>query len=488
MYTFGTNTIGFKSVSGATNKDFSFDMSSITANVSGGRVYTLPDASGTIALTSNLSAYLPLAGGTLTGALNGTSASFSSGLIVSNISDVYPEIKTSAAGADAFLGFSNTGDANSAWGIGRRNTGEFWIANYTGNFNSGTRTVPFQIASSGVATFSDSVLATNLFLSGTTPPIVEINNGNSAITSGAVLGTLQFRGSDSNISSSERVGAKIEAVANNDWVATNNSSTNLLFYTHGNGTGTLLERMRITNTGKVGIGTDIPSNQLEVGGEGIIRIRPTTDNTQSALFFNDTTTAGNSYRSDIGILDNGGLYFSTTNTINIAPTERMRITSDGDLTMAQPKSISINLDSTTFGGSAKYWRLNSNAANGTFRLQQITNGGGMYLDPNNPSGGWLGISDMLLKNDLGFIEEGALGKIMNLKPRRFTFKTQDENALPSVGFFAQEIIEYLPETITEIEEEDGEVLTYNANFVIPYLVKAIQEQQEQINSLKNQMK
>jgi len=42
------------------------------------RTYTLPDATGTIALTSNLSAYLPLTGGTLTGTLNGTSANFSS--------------------------------------------------------------------------------------------------------------------------------------------------------------------------------------------------------------------------------------------------------------------------------------------------------------------------------------------------------------------------------------------------------------------------
>jgi hypothetical protein len=80
MYTFGTNTIGFKSVSGATNKDFSFDMSGITANVSGGRVYTLPDASGTLALTNDLGSYLPLTGGTLTGALNGTSAIFSGDL------------------------------------------------------------------------------------------------------------------------------------------------------------------------------------------------------------------------------------------------------------------------------------------------------------------------------------------------------------------------------------------------------------------------
>jgi hypothetical protein len=39
--------------------------------------YTLPSATGTLALTSDLSAYLPLTGGTLTGALIGTSATFS---------------------------------------------------------------------------------------------------------------------------------------------------------------------------------------------------------------------------------------------------------------------------------------------------------------------------------------------------------------------------------------------------------------------------
>ena len=45
--------------------------------------YTLPSATGTLALTSNLSAYLPLTGGTLTGALSGTSGTFS-GNVISN--------------------------------------------------------------------------------------------------------------------------------------------------------------------------------------------------------------------------------------------------------------------------------------------------------------------------------------------------------------------------------------------------------------------
>ena len=67
---------------------FAFDVSgatkisgvlTLTSTISNGTyAYTLPSATGTLALTSALSSYLPLSGGTLTGALSGTSANFSS--------------------------------------------------------------------------------------------------------------------------------------------------------------------------------------------------------------------------------------------------------------------------------------------------------------------------------------------------------------------------------------------------------------------------
>jgi hypothetical protein len=97
--------------------------------------------------------------------VNGT-ARVTGQLTISNTNDVYSEMTTSSVDGDNFFGFSNTGDANSAWGIGRRNTGEFWIANYTGNFLSGTRTTPLVIASTGAATFSSSVAGAS-FLAGT---------------------------------------------------------------------------------------------------------------------------------------------------------------------------------------------------------------------------------------------------------------------------------------------------------------------------------
>jgi hypothetical protein len=49
--------------------------------------FTFPSATGTLALTSDLSSYLPLSGGTLTGALNGTSALFSGAVRANNPSE-----------------------------------------------------------------------------------------------------------------------------------------------------------------------------------------------------------------------------------------------------------------------------------------------------------------------------------------------------------------------------------------------------------------
>ena len=61
------------------NKEHIFVLNTSTAYT-----YTFPSATGTLALTSDLGAYLPLAGGTLTGALNGTSALFSGAVRANN--------------------------------------------------------------------------------------------------------------------------------------------------------------------------------------------------------------------------------------------------------------------------------------------------------------------------------------------------------------------------------------------------------------------
>jgi len=64
----------FNFVNGVNSKQATFNY----GTGGSGYTYTLPNSNGTLALTSQLSSYLPLSGGTLTGALSGTSATFSS--------------------------------------------------------------------------------------------------------------------------------------------------------------------------------------------------------------------------------------------------------------------------------------------------------------------------------------------------------------------------------------------------------------------------
>ena len=68
--------------------------------LTGARTYTYPDATGTIALTSNLSSYLPLTGGTLTGPLNGTSASLTGNVLARNGSSGQAFVTTNGSNAD----------------------------------------------------------------------------------------------------------------------------------------------------------------------------------------------------------------------------------------------------------------------------------------------------------------------------------------------------------------------------------------------------
>lgn len=88
--------------------------------------YTLPSATGTLALTSNLSSYLPLAGGTLTGALIGTTALFSGNLEAGRIggSVTIGDLFVDSANNSVYVGrqSSTSGDNSKFYVRNRLNT------------------------------------------------------------------------------------------------------------------------------------------------------------------------------------------------------------------------------------------------------------------------------------------------------------------------------------------------------------------------------
>ena len=130
--------------------NFILDPTSLPNNTQ--RSYILPNANGTLALTSDLSTYLPLAGGTLTGALSGTSATFSSTLTANT-----------GTGATFRAVFDSTniveiGNYSVASGYQGLNIIGSPIKFYTGTPGAGGATLALTIATNQLATFSNDIL------------------------------------------------------------------------------------------------------------------------------------------------------------------------------------------------------------------------------------------------------------------------------------------------------------------------------------------
>jgi hypothetical protein len=279
--------------------------------------YTFPAATGTLALTSNLSAYLPLTGGTLTGALSGTSAYFSSTL------DVRGEIYV-AYNATYGLRFYN--DARSNWSsIGNTITGSA-AANLVFKTGNGTA---LTLDNSGAATFSSSVTASG---------DISYYNGanlNAIITSGAAANGRMYiyssasadigfqAGGSSWFTNSLGVGTNspseklhISSSASSTEIRIENSTTsayirsqtdNLNFYFNG------AERMRITSGGDVLVGTTSNGNSSKLvlyGGASTNTLECV--HTGTADTFNLIFTNGNGLVGSIRTSGSTTTYYTTS--------------------------------------------------------------------------------------------------------------------------------------------------------------------------------
>ena len=427
--------------------------------------YTLPSATGTLALTSNLSAYLPLTGGTLTGALSGTSATFSGNVTTAGYF-ITPAAATSG-GLSGFLNQYNSGNLSSrSWRITNDLLvyGDFAIQQSTTQTGS-TYANQLYFNATGAATFSSSVSATSL----------TATNGYSYFyglrVSGNDTGNTIYNGNAS-------IGITADS-GNRIFIGQVGSSTVGLNV--------------LTASGNVGIGTSSPSNKLTISNNG---------NAAVAFRINDTNANAsflslNVSDSDAAIIAGGtsGIPFD----IYTGGSIRMRIRNDGIVMIGTTaynsaiKGILLNPDGYAF--------YTADGANVMYLNRLTSDGNIIQFQKDTSVVGSISTNTYSLPSDLNFKKnintlELGLNLVTKLRAVSYNHKIDDEGAALSTGFIAQELEQSLNEL--GVQQNEYYILQHKPNKdetqsqywldytkMIPILVNAIQELKLEIDELKN---
>lgn len=210
----------------------------------------------------------------------------------------------------------------------------------------------------------------------------------------------------------------INAQTNSGW-ASNIWTDNHLTFGTGGSTGTE-ERMRITSTGDVGIGTTTPDQKLEVESTGEVRIRLKTtgassnsimeivggSSSNSQLHFQNSSAPG-TMLGRIRYQHTSNFMEFTTNTV-----ERMRITSAGDVGIGNTPSGTYKLEVTGKVGSSNGFAsevavaLHRNTTAQTLEINGGTAGNGGTIALHGSTSGSAG--DIVFSNDGGSTERMRL--------------------------------------------------------------------------------
>jgi hypothetical protein len=294
-----------------------------------------------------------------------------------------------------------------------------------------------------------------------------------------------------------RIGLQVTSASSGD------ETGGLTFWTINS--GTLSEKMSVTSTGNVGIGTTSPTFKLDVSGNGrfitsqsdisgIIGVLNVTNNI-SGNVINAVLPAGTSadaifYRAQTpGVgADNQYFFVGQTGNGSAINTNKVLITTNGAATF----SGTINSGDITINGNNKgiYFNSTRNAIIGNASTEEIrfatanvdrltiASTGAVTFSSSVSALCFITTSDYRMKSNIRQID--GLSIIMNTKPYKFEY---NYDCSTSFGMIAHELQEVVPEAVVGLK--DAEVMQgVDYLKLLPIAIKAIQEQQCRINLLE----
>ncbi|MES2087839.1 MAG: immunoglobulin-like domain-containing protein [Patescibacteria group bacterium] len=387
------------------------------------------------------------------------------------------------AGSDGALQFNSGGvfgGGHLFWNDTTNNlttdSGDF-LLNPTGNIGIGTTTTnsTFKVTLQG----SQNIVDGTLYLhSGAIP-------GDSATVSGSVTSAvrgLQLTGGgafgSSTITAWHNSGGALEINGKSTGVGattaqitlmpSTSSFTPYLSFSTGGTAFSLTERMKITSTGRIGIGTSTPGSFFSIldianfaTSTGVTFYRGlttpnfiATSSLASVFPFASTTaitSSGSAYFATLG----GAVGIGTTSPSSLLSLTQPTNTEAGGLWIAGTDGDyrSIYISDTTgvlsFGGGD---------AAGVYNTATL-----------NDAGAWTNASDRKYKENIADLNtKYTLDTLMSIQPRFYTMKGTGK---PQIGFIAQELKLVLPEVVEGVDGSMG--ISYGN--MVALLVEAVQE-------------
>jgi hypothetical protein len=246
------------------------------------------------------------------------------------------------------------------------------------------------------------------------------------------------------------------------------------------------ERLRIDSSGNLGVGVTSITQKLQVLGNisafsssnvgsagSAIYYLGAADAKADAQFKYDSATRNLSWKTSAGASDMMTLDASGNLLVGGTTSYGGKIQGINTYIRVANGTSSQNVGFVASDQASNEWHFGRSSVDGYYYVVRQT-GTGMYMNTN----AWVATSDIRAKENIVPLES-SLAKINSLNPVRFTFK---KDGMADVGFIAQEMYEQIPEVVDKPEDEKS-MMGISKEKIIPFLVKAIQEQQAIITQL-----
>ena len=175
--------------------------------------------------------------------------------------------------------------------------------------------------------------------------------------------------------------------------------------------------------------------------------------------------------------------------------DAMTIHSDGYLKFGTCKISSTGGALTVKNGLHLYTNVNTDSSgfdDGTerfkiFGLGHVSSGGHLVFDSDGATVSYLSSSSRRYKNHIRDMTDNDIQNLYKLPTVFFVYKPgylEKDSAVPIPGLYAEDVEQYLP---LAARYQNGLIEDWNERAVIPYLIKAIQLQHEEIEILKRKV-